>query len=103
MVSLTVLAVAVFATMNVFLSSLATATSAEARTRATGLATREVESMRAAAYERVGFSAAAAGYRATLTDGGSTYTTVVVGDPAFTPLGTDVVTEGITFTIRRDI
>jgi type IV pilus assembly protein PilV len=49
-VALTVIAVGVFGAMQVFLGSLKTTPFAESRTRATALAGREVERMRAAPY-----------------------------------------------------
>src|SRR5437016_13075694 len=56
LVALLVLGVGIFGTSRVFLASLATTSYAEARTRASGLATRETEAMRAIPYTSLGFA-----------------------------------------------
>ena len=102
-VALSVIAVGIFATMQVFLGSLATTAYSDSRTRATALAAREVEGMRSAPYTQVGFSSSAPGYVASIVEGGQTYDTVVVSSPLTTPQGTPEVVAGVTYAIRRDI
>jgi prepilin-type N-terminal cleavage/methylation domain-containing protein len=102
-VTLTIISIGVFATMQVFLGSLATTAFSDSRTRATALAAREVEDMRAAPYAQVGFSASAPGFVSSITEGGQTYDTVVVASPTTTPQGTPETVAGVTFSIRRDI
>jgi hypothetical protein len=102
-VALGILAVGIFSTMQVFLGSLSTTAYSDARTRATAIAAREVEDMRAAPYAQVGFSSSASGYVTSITEGGQTYTTVVVASPTVTPQGTAEVVGGVRFGIRRDI
>jgi prepilin-type N-terminal cleavage/methylation domain-containing protein len=101
-VALSVIAVGIFATMQVFLGSLATTAYSDSRTRATALAAREVEGMRAAPYAQVGVSTSAPGYVSSITEGGQTYQTVVVSSPLITPQGTPEVVGGVTYAIRRD-
>jgi Tfp pilus assembly protein PilV len=100
---LTVLGVGIFATMQVYLGSLAAVSAADSRATAIAIATREVEEMRAAPYDEVGFSSSATGYVATVTEGSTVYDTVVVSNPATTPQGTDETHSGIVFHTRRDI
>lgn len=102
-VTLSVIVVGLVATMQVFLGSLATTAHSDSRTRATALASREVEGMRAAPYANVGFSAAAPGFVPTVTESGQTYSTVTVTAPASTPTAPAEVIAGVTFNIRRDI
>lgn len=102
-VALTVIAVGIFGTMQVFLGSLATTTYADSRTRATALAAREVEGMRAASYARLGFAADAPGFVASISEDGQAHFTVVVPAPATTPTGAPDLTRGVSYSIRRDI
>src|SRR5437879_1080669 len=97
LVALMVLGVGIFGTSRVFLSSLATTSYAEARTRASGLATRETEAMRAIPYASLGFAAGSTG---------TTYeslSTVFVAAPQTAPTGTPVVMDGVSFAITRAI
>jgi hypothetical protein len=98
-VAMTVMAVGVFATMNVFLATLRTTSMGEARTRASALAAQEVEAMRSAPWAQVGFTSTQTGYRATFEG----KTTVVVATPVFAPTTTPYTFDGQVFTITRDI
>ncbi|MDQ1402594.1 MAG: hypothetical protein QOG03_910 [Actinomycetota bacterium] len=98
-VAMTVMAVGVFGTMNVFLSTLRTTSMGEARTRASALASQEVEAMRSAPYAQVGFATSQTGYRATF----ESKSTVVVSNPVFAPTTTPYTFDGQVFTITRDI
>ena len=102
-VALSIIAVGVFGTMQVFLGSLNTTASSDARTRATAIATREVESMRSLPYASVGFASTAPGFVPAVTEDGRSYPTVIVVEPIAQPDGADEVTRGVTYGIRRDI
>lgn len=102
-VTLTIIAVGIFGVTQVFLGSLATTAYSDSRTRATAIAAREVEDMRAAPYAQVGFSSTAPGFVSSITEGGVAYSTVVVTSPATTPQGASEKIGGVTFAVRRDI
>lgn len=100
-VTAAVIAAGLFGLMGVFLGSLTASASADARTSAAGIATTELEALRAIPYRDLGFETTAAGYVSTFE--GATTVTVAASRAQTTPIGTAVLAKGISFAVRRHV
>ena len=99
MVALSVLVIGIVGVMQAYYGSMKATAFADARTRGTALATREVEAMRADPYDKIGFTSSQPGFRATFEG----LNTVTVSSPGTTPIGATETIGGVGFGIRRDI
>jgi prepilin-type N-terminal cleavage/methylation domain-containing protein len=106
MMSLVILTIGLVALAGVFLADLQIANVASSRTRAAGLATRDLEAFRGLPYCDVGYTTGAGNQvtSSTWTDGTSTYTVANPGgnpNPIEPPPSGSAVISGRTYTISR--
>ena len=100
-VSMLLLSIGVFGLMQVFYGSLRVTLTADARTRATAVASREIENMRSVPYAAVGMDGSLLGGLTTYTDSDGHSYTYVTGGPV---VRTDTqTTSGTVISIQRAV